>query len=208
LHEIGQPLASKSLIQRNCKALLNILQNLDEISAFYPEVVDYICRTLGTAMCWDWKYHILQQIPLFHQVYEVHQNIAATDEYRPHLNRYNKFRRILELLAQRIKDKEIPRYFHEIELDMNDLKAYLQDFLASIQRLGQNPEALKSEQGQQEVSMANQALLEYLYLFGKFFHSLSLDDPEHKLIRKQLLFVDQYFETIELELNEFLAKNQ
>lgn len=203
LHEMGQPLASRELMRRNGKALLHTLQRLEEISSFNPEVVNFICCTLCKAMCADWKYHVLQEIPLFHKIYEVHQGIFNISEERIHLNRLHKFQRILKQLEVWIKNEETLKHIQEIGLDINDLKAYLQDFLAYVQRLDQDEEIVPDSQRMEHDSCkAAQALLEYLYLFGNFFSNLRKDDPEHQLVRKQLLFVDQYFDAIDRRIQE------
>ena len=135
LHEMSQPLASKNIMQTLAKKLMNTLQGIDEISSFNPNTVDYVCFTLCKAMCTDWKYHVLQKIPVFHEIYQIHQGISKTSNDRAHQNRYYKFQRILKQLEIWIKNGETLKHAHEIDLDANDLKAYFQDFLAYVQRL-------------------------------------------------------------------------
>jgi len=205
LHEMGQPLASKDLMRRDGKALVQSLQNLNEIASFDPKIVSFVCRTLCKATCADWKYHVLQEIPLFHKVYEVHEGIAGVKDERFHLNRLNKFQRILNQLETWIINNETLKHAQGIDLDINDIKAYLQDFLAYVQRL----EADRDEDGDTEeferpVGRAAQALLQYLYLFGNFFAKLRPDNAEHRLMRKQLLFIDQYFEAIDRRIQELM----
>ncbi|HEV8051886.1 MAG TPA: hypothetical protein VGP47_05275 [Parachlamydiaceae bacterium] len=203
LHEMGQPLASRELMRRNGKALLQSLQSLEEISSFNPEVVNFICCSLCKAMCADWKYHVLQEIPMFHKLYEIHQGIFNISDERIHLNRLHKFQRILKQLEVWIKNEETLKHIQEIGLDINDLKAYLQDFLAYVQRLEPDEEIVPDAQRLERDSFkAAQALVEYLYLFGNFFSHLRPDDSEHCLVRKQLLFVDQYFEAIDRRIQE------
>jgi len=207
LHEMAQPLASRDLMYRDGLALVGALQGLDEMGAFDPNVVHYIRHTLIRAMCVDWKYHVLQEIPLFHHVYEVHQNICAIDENRQHMNRLHKFQRVLDQLAIWIENNETLKRAHEIELDINNLKAYLQDFFAYVQNL----EVSKSESQENELNnlviQASQALLKYLYVFGQFFQRLHNDNSEQRMVRKQLLFVDQYFEEIEIKIYDLLTKD-
>lgn len=203
LHEMGQPLASKDLMRRNAKMLLVSLKSLDELASFDPQVVDFISRTLCKAMCLDWKYHVLQGIPLFHQLYEVHQGVFSLSNDRLHLNRLHKFQRILNQLELWIKNDETLKHAQQMDLDINDIKIYLQDFLAHVQRL--EPESgviWDSEKFERPVGKASQALLEYLYLFGNFFVKLRPDDPEHRMVRKQLLFIDQYFEAMDRKIQE------
>jgi hypothetical protein len=204
LHEMGQPLASKDLMKRNAKTLMQTLQNLDEISSFDPKSVDFVCRTLCKAMCMDWKYHVLQNIPVFHKVYEIHQGISNISNDRVHLNRLHKFQRILKQLEHWIKNDETLKHAQDIDLDIHDIKAYLQDFLAYVQRLVPEEETddWDSQRYERPLGKAAQAFLQYLYLFGNFFSQLNPDNPEHRLMRKHLLFVDQYFEAIERKIQE------
>lgn len=203
LHEMTQPLASKDLMRRNAKALVNSLESLDEISSFDPKVVDFVCFTLCKAMCADWKHHVLQEIPAFHEVYEAHQGVFSAFQERVHSNRYYKFQRILKQLENWIKNGETLKHAQEIDLDIHDIKSYLQDFLAYVQRLSPEEEgASENESFERPSGKAANALLQYLYLFGHFFSQFHFDDPEHRMIRKQLLFIDQYFEAIDRRIQE------
>lgn len=201
LHEMGQPLASRELMRRSAKTLLNRLDSLDELGAFHADVVDYMCQILCRALLLDWKYHVLQEFPLFHQLYEIHQHIVIQDD-RVHLARLNKFQSLIHQLQQWISSRHSLAHAHDIELDINDIKVYLQDFLAHIQRLEPGQDFQGVENHMQEVYKARQALLGYLAVFAKFFHHMHPEDPEQWLLRKQLLFVDQYFEAIHGKLNE------
>ena len=91
----------------------------------------------------------------------------------------------------------------EIDLDIHDIKAYLQDFFAQVQRLEPEDKVVwDHERFERPLGQAAQTLLQYLYLFGHFFSHLRADHPEDRLIRKQLLFVDQYFEAIDRRIQE------
>lgn len=205
LHEMSQPLASKDLMYRHAKGLMHALQELDEISSFNPNIVDYVCFTLCKAMCSDWKYHVLQSIPAFHEVYNIHQGIFNISSDRSHSNRYYKFQRLLKQLEMWIKNGETLKRAQEIDLDINDIKAYLQDFLAYVQRLMPEEEGVwDNDKFDRPASKAAHALLQYLYLFGNFFSQFSLNDPEYRLIRKKLLFVDQYFEAIDRKIQDLV----
>lgn len=207
LHEMWQPLTSKNLMESHAKALLHSLEALDEIASFDPHSVDFVCRTLCKAMCVDWKYHVLQEIPLFHQIYDIHQGIFNISYDRMHLNRLHKFQSILNKLEIWIKNDETLNQAQEMMLNINDIKSYLQDFLAYVQNLEPEEEdLLDSEKFERPIGMATQAFLQYLYLFGKFFSHLIPENSEHRLIRKQLLFIDQYFEAIDRKLQQ-LFKN-
>lgn len=207
LHEMGQPLASKDLMRRHAKSLLNRLNTLDELGTFHADVVGYICHTLCKALLVDWKYHVLPEFPLFHEIYDIHENIFAPEENFSHLNRLNNFRQLIEKLQQWVLQQDTVNHAEDIESDISDIKAYLQDFLAHIQRLEQSrePGSPDTEGYREQLSLARQALLEYLYVFSQFFYQLHPDEPEAWLLRKQFLFVDQYFEAIDSKLRDLNA---
>jgi hypothetical protein len=92
---------------------------------------------------------------------------------------------------------------HEIELDMNDMKTYLQDFLATIQRATRD----KSQDPflDETIHKLHHQLLEYRYLFGQFFLSIMSRNSDGMQLRNQFLFVDQYFESVENLLQNLKA---
>lgn len=202
IHEMEQPLASQDLMRREAKALLNALHDLDEMGSFDLCVVSFTRWTLIRAMCADWKYQVLQELPLFHHIYNVHQSIAKDDD-RTHLNRLQRFQRVQDRIGLWVENNQTVKHAHDIELDINDIKAYLQDFFAHVQRIERVPkDTLEVNTDDDAIVKAEQALLEYLYLFGSFLHNLKANDPDHRQIRRQLLFVDQYFEEIQRKLQE------
>lgn len=207
LHEMAQPLASKDLMRTSAKGLIAELQGLDEIGSFDPNVVRYVCRTLSKAMCKDWKYHVLQEIPAFHTIYDTHRQIISLQEDRQHQIRFGKFQRVLSQLEGWVKSREMGRRAQEIELDINDIKAYLQDYLASVQRLEPRDSGAPLENDELNNSMdsVSEAFLQYLHLFGSFFSRLDPDRSEHRLLRRHLLFIDQYFEEIDRKLQAYLG---
>jgi len=207
LHEMGHPLVSRDLMRRQSKILLNRLNSLDEMGALHQDVVEYNCSILCRAMVLDWKYHALLDIPLFMRIYEIHQNIVGVNDDQEHQNRLNKFRKLIKKLQQWIATRNTFENVENVELDINDIKAYFQDFLAQVQRLEQIDDPMDRKVFNQGITKARQSFLEYLYLFGSFFHQLSPNEPEEWLIRTQLLFVDQYFEAIENKLRELSAND-
>ena len=201
IHEMGQPLTSRSLMRIRAERLLNLLQQLDELGSFSPLAVDYVGMILGKALRADWKYHVLHEISDFHKIYSIHQGIVGPIEDRHHLNRVHRFKRLTNQIEQWVKNNDTQRHAHEIELDMNDMKGYLQDFLAYVQRISKDS-SMDLGKANQVINDISQELLEYRYLFGNFFNHLRYNDPEEKMIRNQFLFVDQYFESIENKIHD------
>lgn len=202
LHEMGQPLTSRNMMSFYADKVLSQLNALDELGSSNSATVEVVGQVLSKAMRVDWKYHVLFENPLFQEIYEIHQGIVGALDDRQHLIRFNKFKRVIQELEAWVKKKSIQKHIHEIEQDINDLKGYLQDFFAYVQRSfnQENVDKLQASQLMREIS---QQLLEYRYLFGKFFHELRLNEEEERSLRNQFLFVDQYFESIENRLYDF-----
>lgn len=205
LSEMSQPLASKATINKHAKMILAHLKNLDELMSFHPEVVNYTCKILCKIMRADWKYHVLHEISLFHQLYDIHHSIVGPLEERQNADRLDKFKVILDRLDQWIKHKQVLKHAHEVNLGINDIKAYLQDFFAGIQGLKNLNDKGNEDVISRSTEKIYEALLEYRYVFSKFFHHLRSDIPEERLIRKQFLFADQYFEAIENRLQDITS---
>lgn len=206
LHEMGQPLASKSTQRMLGEKLVLALKSLDELGSFKQGISDFIGDSLSKALRNDWKYQVLLDIPQFYEVYSVHQGMAYVYEDRNHTARLNKFKRLVQQIDEWVKKKTYPKHIHEIELDISDIKGYLQDFLAHVQRFSREQEKLPdSREYSEQVRELYRQLLEYRYLFGAFFHELSDDNPEERSIRNQFLFVDQYFESVDNKLREIKA---
>jgi hypothetical protein len=201
LHNMGQPLTSKAVMKGRAEYFIHLVANLNELGTTRRDVVEFVGEALGKGLRNDWKYHVLFDHSLFHQLYSVHINLVGPIEDRSHLTRMQKFKRLIQQIEQWIKNNDTPRHTHEIELDMNDLKVYLQDFLAHVQRICyQDFQDPKNKLAVRDVEVQ---LLEYRYLFGNFFHHLRENKAEERMIRNQFLFVDQYFETIENKLHDW-----
>ena len=103
-------------------------------------------------------------------------------------------KKVFHQLAQWIETNDLVKHAHQVELDINDTKALLQDFLGQVQQAAQN--RLAGQENKEMSANHMKQLLDYLFLFGYFFHSLNLSDPRRQL-RRRFLFADQYFEAIE-----------
>ena len=202
LHEMAQPLISNSLMYHYASRLINLLQQLDELSNSNIQVVEYVGNCLNKALRFDWKYHTIFDVPDFKTLYETHLGVVGASDERVHQNRYFKFQQIITDLKGWLKNRETHRHMHEIEVDMSDIKGYLQDFLAYAQRLSRDEDLGYERAHNALMEMSNQ-LLEYRYLFGEFFHNLHDKDPEERMIRNQFLFVDQYLEAVDNRLHEW-----
>jgi hypothetical protein len=205
LHEMGQPLSSRVLMRSRAEKILEQLEEVDELGSFNPEVVDLTGMILSKAMRADWQYNVLYEITQFHQLYRIHQGLLGQNEDRKHLSRLNKFREIIKELEGWVTKCATHRHVHEIEVNMNDIRGYLQDFLGRVQQMAGHEES-DADSMVLQINEVLKKLLEYRYLFGSFFHMLHQHEPEGKLIRNQFLFVDQYFEAVESLLQEMRGK--
>lgn len=203
LHEIGQPLISKSMMRNRIESLLNHLKRCDEIGSPQMSTIYYVEDILSKVMRADWKYQVLYEFPLFHQIYRLHEGLAEYFEDPAHAFRLERFYEFFHQIEGWVGKEDVYAHTHEIELDINDMKTYLQDFLASIQRVVK--EKSNDPFLDETIHKFRQQLLEYRYLFGKFFSNIIKKSPEGLQLRNQFLFVDQYFESVENLLNELKA---
>ncbi len=202
LHELSAPLLSEKIMEKRLQSLLELLQQTNELGSFNPCVVHDMGAWLGKAMRADWRHHILHRFPKFHEIYAIHLGLAEAIEDKLHASRLSKFRKVLWELKGWITKRETVNHTGDIELDINDIKGYLQEFFAHVQRaVNEGDERMSLEK---KIESFTQQLLEYRYLFGYFFHHLNEENTEEYLIRSQFYFVDQYFEAIDKKLQELI----
>jgi hypothetical protein len=132
----------------------------------------------------------LFDLPKFQKIYAIHQGILSVVENPQHLKRKEKFTHCIKKVEEWILNNATPKHAEEIELNIQDIKIYLQEFFAEVQKIN-------TSDSQQHIRSLEHQLLEYRYLFGSFFHRLHESHPEEKMLRQRFLFVDQYFESIE-----------
>lgn len=200
LHEMGQPLISRSMMRNRVERLLEGLKACDEIGSPHMSTIDYVEDVLAKVMRIDWRYHVVHEFQLFHQIYRYNLGLIETFEDPSHAFRIERFYLLFEQIEKWLQKKDVYPNVREIELDLNDMKAYLQDFLAVVQRAVRE----KSENpflDETRFKLRHQ-LLEYRYLFGQFFLDIISKNSDGMQLRNQFLFVDQYFESVENLLNE------
>lgn len=200
LHEMAQPLASYDLMKVKVKVLVENLARINELGCMRSEVVEFVRESLSKGLRTDWKFHVLHEIPQFHEIYAVHEGIVGSIDDRIHSRRMQRFKKLIQEIQSWVKNNDIHRHVDEIEFAISDLKVYLQDFLGHVQRTAKDVED-PAKRAMETCNLLNQ-LLECRYLFGSFFHHLRRDKAEERGLRNQFLFVDQYFETIENKLVE------
>jgi hypothetical protein len=200
LHEMGQPLISRSMMRNRAARLLEQLSICDEGGSPHLATIEWVGDVLNKSMREDWKYQVLHEIPLFHQMYRLHQGLSEYMEDPTHAFRLDHLHHLFDQIEEWVAKEDVYAHVHEIEVDMNDMKTYLQDFLAVIQRTvkGKSQDPFLDE----TTHKFRQQLLEYRYIFGQFFFTIMTRNADGQQLRQQFLFVDQYFESIENLLNE------
>lgn len=197
LHEMGQPLLSKSMMKVNAERVIDALADLNELGSFEKESVPFVADVLSKALRADWKFHVLFDLSAFEDIYKIHSGIVESVQDRLHTNRLQRFSKLIYQIQHWIDANTINKHAQEIEHDMSDIKQGLQEFYTYAQKsLSVEDEEYKAEQ----VRQISQMVLEYRYLFGKFFHNLQESEPDERSIRNRFLFVDQYFESIDASL--------
>lgn len=207
LHEMSQPLISKPMMKVNAERVVETLQDVNELGTFDKTTVPFVGDTLSRALRADWKYHVLFDVSGFEEMYQVHREIVGESHDRQHLNRMNLFRRLIQQLNSWITARTINKHAYEIEDDMNNIKEGLQDFFSSVQKALARDD-FTPEKASLQVREFSEMLLDYRFLFGKFFHELRENEPEEHSIRTRFLFVDQYLESVDTRIQEFLSRPQ
>lgn len=195
LHEMGQPLISRSMMERRVDRFLQELKGCDEVGSPYSGTIHFVEDALSKAMREDWKYQVLQGFPLFHQIYRLHLGLVGYRKDPAHSFRLEHFKKFCDQIEEWVAKEDVYSHIHEIQLDINDMKTYLQDFLAVIQRA--DKEKSTDPFLDESIHKLRHQLLEYRYLFGKFFSTIISKNSEGQQLRNQFLFVDQYFESAE-----------
>lgn len=205
LHEMGQPLSSRSMIKARADHLLDLIEECDELGGKYGNISDFICSVLIKALRIDWKYQVLNENPKFYSLYAIHKGIVGAAEDRTHLSRMHKFKHIIHHLTQWVKHRDALKHTQDIEVDIHDIKEYFQEFLARIQK-GEQEAGQDTERSWELAATYSQQLLEYRFLFANFIYSLRQHGSEGKWMRDQFLFADQYFETIENKIKRLRSQ--
>lgn len=199
IYDLGHPLASYAISNQQAGKLIKKVEEVNELGSMDIRTIGYMGDVLAKMLRSDWRHNALFNFTEFHDVYDIHHHITKPAKNRQHITRINKFQRITKQILDWVQNHKSGARAHDIELDINDMKVYLQDFLAYIQRhlLDFNMTKDRAYALQVEIS---QELLECRYLFGNFFHHLKQYGSEGSFIRNQCLFVDGYLEAIEQRL--------
>lgn len=202
LHQMSSPLISKEMMRRRGEVLLDDLALCNILGSINFDMIDYVGTVLNQAMRLDWKYHVLHEFTLFHTLVEEYRGLFRVDLDPAHEGRLRQFQTLFSHIEAWLAKGDLDAHINEVSIDMNDMKTYLQDFLAAVQRLLKDQNA-SGEQLDHALKQFRYQLLEYRYYFGDFFlHLINAEGGGGVQLRNRFLFVDQYFETIEMLLEE------
>jgi len=201
LHAMAQPLISKTMMKRKIDHLLELLQECDELGNPNERVVPLVGKALSRILKFDWKYQVAMGSNLFHHLYDVHLGLLGSLDDRTHQNRLKRFEQATHHLIGIVQKQELFKSSHTVDDELSDIKAYLQDFLATAQRASldsREAPALALEWAR----TFSQELLEYRYLFAKFYEKLKGFGSEGQSLRMQCLFIDHYGEAVDTKIEE------
>lgn len=194
LHLLGQPLLSRGLFHRTAERVLHLLEELDEVGSYGYQLVDYTRSILSRLLRADWRNSWLCETPQFQKLYRWHQKIRGVASDKGHDRRVAEFHRLFRQITEKLHASA------EITELLGDLKGELQDFLATLQR------SLAEEGGRdtkrRDVAEIAEQLLDYRYLFSRFFATLYQNGRGEDL-RFHFLFVDHYFSSMEEKKDKF-----
>jgi hypothetical protein len=200
LHQMASPLISREMLRRRGGILLDDLGLCNILGNINFERVDYVGRVLDQAMRLDWKYHVLHEFSSFHTIVEQYKGLVHVDIDPMHEGRLKEFQNLFFHIEAWLAREDIDTHINDIAIEMNDMKTYLQDLLAAVQRM-QKDRSCTGESHEHAIKQFRYQLLEYRYFFGDFFLRLTNSEGGSGIqLRNHFLFVDQYFETIEMLL--------
>jgi len=201
LHEMSQPFTSYGIVKKRAEQLVEYIAEMDELGSTNPQITSYVGQVFSKALRADWKYHALHEIPKFHELFAIHVGLVQGADDQKHLSRMKKFSKVIKEIGDWVALRETRKHVKEIEYDINDLKGYLQDFLAQVQWLEKDMPKEKAQVDALIEDIALQLLL-YRNTFAEFFHKLDTTSLEGKRLRNKFLFIDQYFESVEQRLHQ------
>lgn len=191
LHEMGQPLSSRNLIQVKADRLIELLDLTDELGGSLGDVRSMITEVLLRAMHFDAKYQVLNDYPRFHEIYAIHEGLLPPLNDVEHNKRLKLFQSIFQHVEHWVRKHEVESHTNELEVDEAAIHESLQEVLGAIQR-----DNLSNE----DKLRFDQMLLAYRYQFSQFFHFLRSFEAEGNAIRNEFTFVDHYLDTMENHL--------
>lgn len=194
LHEMGQPLASRNMLQAKGDRFVTLIEELDELGGSLgvrrEDFADYFLKALSL----DIRHLVLFDNPKFEELYYIHEGFLPTLNDLHHERRLKLFKQSLHHIYFWLKEHEVMHHEKEIDIDEGAIQEELQKLFAQIQR-GEAPQ-------NGVIDSYYQMLLEYRFQFSKFYYSIKKFEDDGRMVRKHFHFVDRYLESIEKLLRQ------
>lgn len=191
LHEMGQPLSSRSSLQGRAERLISLIEKADELGSSLGNVQEPLTRIFLRALRSDAKYQVLHDFLQFENLYSIHRGLMPPLHDPAHEKRVKLFYCVIHHVQYWLKEHLMVENGENLETEEAAIQEELQKLLASLQ---------KDQIPIHERTTHLQMLLEYRYIFSCFFHSLRPHNVEGREVRSQFSFVDQYLDAIEIRL--------
>lgn len=198
LHDMGQPLISKSVMKRLSNELVNDLTHVQELSSPLPEVSELMLDALLRAFKADQKHETLLTTPGFMSLWEVHRGLFHSEKSAAHLKRLKLYKKVTQHLKHWLLEHDLTRHTLEAEHEIHDIQETLQEFYHSIDELVARDHLLEMQK----------ELLEERIFFAHFFQFLRQQNSEGRHIRTEFAFIDTYFTAIDDKLRTLLKPKE
>lgn len=190
VHEMGNPFLNYAAAKNIGADFVREFAVWDELGAASLSCVEETEILLSQMMREDWKYHVLGGMPLFHYLYRIHnelQNRLLETREDAYLKR---FCALLGEVREKSRLEDSPRI--EAERPLQEIRKSLEAFL---ERVCKNfNESLEISAKEVLIKKYRRELLQHRYQFSRMVNRLV---KEEAVARENLLFVDQYFESID-----------
>lgn len=198
LHDMEQPLISKSVMKRLSNELINDLTHVQELTSPLPEVSELMQDAILRAFNADQKHETLLTTPGFMSLWEVHRGLSHSEKSAAHLKRLKLYKKVTQHLKHWLLEHELTRHTLEAEHEIHDIQETLQEFYHSIDELLPRAHLVEMQK----------ELLEERIFFAHFFQFLRQQNSEGRHIRTEFAFIDTYFNAIDDKLRTLLKPTE
>lgn len=191
IHDMGQPLASRSMMRSRINRLLELINECDELGGSAGDVGSLVTDAFLNAFRFDWHYQLLFENSKFQDLWTIHIYSERIEKDFVHDKRMSHFKKMVRHIENWIKQNEAFKHLHDLETDITDAKEQLQEYLSQVKRRLDSLHGIEKSLYKEQVKLQ---LLEYYELFDRFFFFLRKFEDNGKLILNQFQFIVQYLE--------------
>lgn len=193
IHELGQPLVSKSMVRSRLDKLIEIIDECDELAGSTGEVGNLVTEALLNAFRIDWHYQLLFENPKFQEILTIHKNSEKMEKDFFHHRRIQHFRQMASEIENWVRQNASFRHMHDLETHVSDAKEQMQVYLSHVKRRVESLDGVEKSLYEEQVKLQ---LLEYYEVFDRFFFLLKNYEVNGKMILNQFQFIDLYLQAI------------